>query len=62
MVQQWDELCSKYTDAKADEIHDGKPNILAVKPSDKKKQHYKLAFFWNNEYYFQVVTALSLSY
>ena len=24
MVQQWDDLCSKYSDAKSEDIHDGK--------------------------------------
>ncbi|XP_045176193.2 putative FERM domain-containing protein FRMD8P1 isoform X3 [Mercenaria mercenaria] len=28
MVQQWDELCSKYTDAKAEEIHDDEPVLM----------------------------------
>lgn len=28
MVQQWDELCSKYTDAKPDEIHEDEPVLM----------------------------------
>lgn len=28
MVQQWDELCSKYSDAKAEDIHDDEPVLM----------------------------------